>query len=63
MYVLGGDKMPRHDPDQKTKQDILETAMHLFTEKGIENVNIEDVVKEVGVTLELFTITSNLEKN
>ena len=54
MYVLGGDKMPRHDPDQKTKQDILETAMHLFTEKGIENVNIEDVVKEVGVTRGAF---------
>ena len=32
--------MPRHDPDQKTKQDILETAMHLFTEKGIENVHL-----------------------
>jgi len=46
--------MPRHDPDQKTKQHILETAMRLFSEKGFENVNIEDVVKEVGVTRGAF---------
>jgi len=46
--------MPRHDPDQKTKQYILETAMRLFFEKGLENVNIEDVVKEVGVTRGAF---------
>lgn len=46
--------MPRHDPDQKTKQNILETAMRLFTEKGLENVNVEDVVKEVGVTRGAF---------
>ena len=46
--------MPRHDPDQKTKQHILETAERLFTEKGLENVNVEDVVKEVGVTRGAF---------
>lgn len=46
--------MPRHDPDQKTKQNILETAMRLFAEKGLENVNVEDVVKEVGVTRGAF---------
>lgn len=46
--------MPRHDPDQKTKQDILEAAMRLFSERGLENVNIEDVVKEVGVTRGAF---------
>ena len=46
--------MPRHDPDQKTKQNILETAMRLFTEKGLENVYVEDVVKEVGVTRGAF---------
>lgn len=46
--------MPRHDPDQKTKQHILETAMRLFSEKGLENVNVEDVVKEVGVTRGAF---------
>lgn len=46
--------MPRHDPDQKTKQNILETAMRLFTEKGLENVKVEDVVKEVGVTRGAF---------
>lgn len=31
--------MPRHDPDQRTKQDILEAAMRLFSERGLENVN------------------------
>lgn len=46
--------MPRHDPDQRTKQDILEAAMRLFSERGLENVNIEDVVKEVGVTRGAF---------
>lgn len=46
--------MPRHDPDQKTKQHILETAIRLFAEKGLENVNVEDVVAEVGVTRGAF---------
>lgn len=46
--------MPRHDPDQKTKQKILQTAMRLFAEKGMEHVNVEDVVKEVGVTRGAF---------
>lgn len=46
--------MPRHDPDQKTKQYILETATRLFSEKGFENVKVEDVVTEVGVTRGAF---------
>ena len=46
--------MPRHDPDQKTKQQILETAMRMFSEKGLENVKVEDVVTEVGVTRGAF---------
>ena len=46
--------MPRYDPDQKTKQDILDTALRLFDEKGLENVKVEDVVKEVGVTRGAF---------
>ena len=46
--------MPRHDPDQKTKQHILETALRMFSEKGLENVKVEDVVAEVGVTRGAF---------
>jgi Transcriptional regulator len=46
--------MPRYDPDQKTKQQILETAMRMFSEKGLENVKVEDVVTEVGVTRGAF---------
>lgn len=46
--------MPRYDPNQTTKQHILSTALRLFTEKGVENVNVEDVVNEVGVTRGAF---------
>ncbi|MCL2702771.1 MAG: TetR/AcrR family transcriptional regulator [Defluviitaleaceae bacterium] len=46
--------MPRHDPSEKTKMEILTTAVRLFSEKGWENVNVEDVVKEVGVTRGAF---------
>ena len=46
--------MPRYDPDKKTKQRILETAMRMFSEKGLENVKVEDVVTEVGVTRGAF---------
>lgn len=46
--------MPRQDPDKKTKQYILETATRLFSEKGFENVKVEDVVNEVGVTRGAF---------
>lgn len=46
--------MPRHDPTEKTKSEILETSVRLFREKGWENVNIEDIVKEVGVTRGAF---------
>ena len=49
-----GKSMPRHDPSEKTKSEILQTAVRLFTEKGWENVNVEDVVKEVGVTRGAF---------
>ena len=46
--------MPRHDPDQKTKQEILKTASRLFLERGFENVSIEDVVTEVNLTRGAF---------
>ena len=46
--------MPRHDPDERTKSEILNTAVRLFAEKGWGNVNVEDVVKEVGVTRGAF---------
>lgn len=46
--------MPKYDPDKKTKQEILKTASRLFNERGLENVKVEDVVKEVGVTRGAF---------
>jgi len=46
--------MPRHDPSEKTKLEILRTAVRLFREQGWKSVTIEDVVKEVGVTRGAF---------
>ena len=46
--------MPKHDPTEKTKSDILATATRLFQERGWENINIEDIVNEVGVTRGAF---------
>ena len=31
------------------KQEILETAMKLFSEKGFEKTSISDIAKEIGV--------------
>ncbi|MCL2228856.1 MAG: TetR/AcrR family transcriptional regulator [Firmicutes bacterium] len=44
--------MPR--PNEITKKEILETATRLFNEKGWDKVNIEDVVKSLGVTRGAF---------
>ena len=46
--------MPRHDPSEKTKREILSTAFRLFREKGWDNVKIEDIVEQVGVTRGAF---------
>ena len=46
--------MPKHDPTEKTKSEIISTAARLFKEKGWDKVNIEDIVKEVGVTRGAF---------
>ena len=46
--------MPRHDPLEKTKWDIIQTAVRFVNEKGWKNVRVEDVVKEVGVTRGAF---------
>jgi len=46
--------MPRHDPSEKTKSDILTTARRLFVGKGFEDVNIADIVSELGVTRGAF---------
>ena len=46
--------MPKHDPTEKTKMEMLEVAVKLFRKKGWQSVNIEDVVKEVGVTRGAF---------
>jgi AcrR family transcriptional regulator len=36
------------DP-QERKQEILETAMRLFQEKGYEKISISDIAKAIGV--------------
>jgi AcrR family transcriptional regulator len=39
--------MPRH---QNTKEKILESALRLFSEKGIRETTIKDIAKDVGIT-------------
>ena len=46
--------MPARDPSEKTKGELINAAVRLFREKGWNSVNIEDVVKEVGVTRGAF---------
>jgi len=46
--------MPRHDPSEKTKSEIIQTTVRFVREKGWENVRVEDVVKELGVTRGAF---------
>jgi len=46
--------MPRHNPSEKTKSDIIETTVRFVREKGWESVRVEDVVKELGVTRGAF---------
>jgi len=46
--------MPSRDPSEKTKHEIIEAATKLFSEKGWQDVKIEDIVNEVGVTRGAF---------
>ena len=46
--------MPRHDPSEKTKMEIVQTAVRFVQEKGWDDVRVEDVVKAVGVTRGAF---------
>ena len=46
--------MPKHSASEKTKSEILKTAERLFNEKGWDNVNISDIVTEIGVTRGAF---------
>ena len=46
--------MPSRDPSEKTRYEIIETAAKLFSEKGWQDVKIEDIVNEVGVTRGAF---------
>lgn len=36
-------------PPEERRQEILETAMRLFTEKGYENTSMRDIAAELGV--------------
>jgi len=46
--------MPKHIHSEQTKSDILNTAKELFLEKGFDSVNIEDIVKALGLTRGAF---------
>lgn len=36
------------DPEER-RQEIIETAMHLFYEKGYDQTSIGDIAKAIGV--------------
>lgn len=40
----------------KTKQKIYKTAIHLFEAHGIDNISINDIVKEVGIAKGSFYV-------
>lgn len=46
--------MPKHDPSERTKREIIKTAAKLSEEKGWDKVSIDDIVTEVGVTRGAF---------
>ena len=46
--------MPKYDPTEKTKHQILEVSSRLALEKGLDKINIETVVKELGLTRGAF---------
>ncbi|MCL2412379.1 MAG: TetR/AcrR family transcriptional regulator [Treponema sp.] len=52
--MLKDDSKELKQSSEKTRSLILRTAVRLFGEKGWGNVNIEDIVKEVGVTRGAF---------
>lgn len=47
--------MPEEDQKQNTrKDDIIETALSLFSEKGYENTRVEEIAKSAGVNQALI---------
>ena len=48
--------MKKVELNKKKKQDaLLNTAYHLFTEKGFQKTSISDIVNEAGVACLLYT--------
>ena len=38
-----------NDNKQEKERKLLNTALHLFTEKGIKKTSIQDIVHEAGI--------------
>ena len=45
---------PRKEQGIKTRQRIYETSLELFTERGYENVSVDEICEEVGVSKGAF---------
>ena len=43
------------EPEER-KQEILDTAMQLFYEKGYEKTSITDIAKAIGIVLPIFSV-------
>lgn len=45
---------PREEKGMKTRQDIYEASVALFTKRGYDNVTVDDICHKVGVTKGAF---------
>ena len=43
-----------NDNKQEKERKLLNTALHLFTEKGIKKTSIQDIVHEAGIAKGTF---------
>ena len=43
-----------NDNKQEKERKLLNTALHLFSEKGIKKTSIQDIVKDAGIAKGTF---------
>jgi AcrR family transcriptional regulator len=54
LIVAKGKMTPRKEQALKTRQEIFDTAIELFDEKGYENVSINEICEKAGVSTGAF---------
>ena len=48
-----------NDNKQEKERKLLNTALHLFSEKGIKKTSIQDIVKDAGIAKGTFYLYFN----